>query len=186
MKRTRIFTLLIIIAVALTACTSSEAAYQPQPGVASTPVPPVGATALPGSTVAGVVVSTAVASSIGAIQGYPAVTSVPDTARLTPVPIPADGITPADNNRVFIMHPGERFLLNLGNSIYEWTVTVDNQAVLSRVVNITVIKGAQGVYEAHQPGQVILMATGDAPCRRSKPPCMLPSMMFQVTIQVQG
>ncbi len=39
---------------------------------------------------------------------------------------------------------------------YDWTVEVDNQNVLSRKLNVTVINGAQGIYEAHTPGTATL------------------------------
>ncbi len=186
MKYTSVSIYLVILAVIVTACSSPEVVYQPQPALNTPQGIPVAATPLPPSAAPGVVVSTAVASSIGAIQAPPSTTPASDNNLLTPQPIPTGGITVKDNQMTFTMHTGDRFLLNLGNPIYEWTVTVDNPAVLSRVVNVLVIQGAQGLYEAHQPGQAILTATGDPACRRSKPACMIPSMLFKITIQVQS
>jgi hypothetical protein len=103
----------------------------------------------------------------------------------TPQAIPAGGITLADNSETFLLHPGESFLLNLGMDMFNWTVTIDNQNVLGRVKNITVIRGAQGVYQAASQGQAVLSAVGDPFCRSSKPACMAPSLMFQVTVIVQ-
>ena len=79
---------------------------------------------------------------------------------------------------------GQRFLLNLGSE-YDWTVEVADQSIVSRVVNVTVIRGAQGLYEAKRPGQTTLTAVGDPPCRKAQPPCGAPSRMFQVQILVQ-
>jgi carboxyl-terminal processing protease len=79
---------------------------------------------------------------------------------------------------------GEQFLLKLGED-YNWTITVADPSVVSRVVNITVVRGAQGVYEAHQPGSTRLTATGDPVCRRSQPPCAAPSRLFQMQIIVE-
>lgn len=90
-----------------------------------------------------------------------------------------------DNGKTFILQPGERILLNLGMEPFKWTVTVDDQDVLSRVPNILVIAGTQGVYEAHHPGLANLTAAGDPLCRSSKPMCMMPSMIFQITVIVQ-
>jgi hypothetical protein len=82
------------------------------------------------------------------------------------------------------LHAGERFLLKLGEG-YNWTVTIADQSIISRVVNITVVRGAQGVYEAHQAGSTTLTATGDPVCRQSKPPCAMPSRLFQINVVVQ-
>ena len=111
----------------------------------------------------------------------------PPLPGIEPAPqvIPAAGITLADNGKTFLLHPGESVLLNLGMEIYDWTVTIDDQNVLSRVRNIMVIRGAQGVYQAAQAGQAVLSAEGDPLCRKSTPACMAPSLMFMVTIIVQ-
>ncbi len=103
----------------------------------------------------------------------------------TPQTIPTTGITLADSGKTFILHPGERFLLNLGLEQYNWSVSVDDQNVLSRVPNILVIRGAQGVYEARNPGQANLTATGNPACRNLTPKCMIPSLIFRIIVIVQ-
>jgi len=80
--------------------------------------------------------------------------------------------------------PGERFLLKLGEE-YNWTVTVADQSVVSRVVNITVVRGAQGLYEAHKIGSTTLTASGDPVCRHAQPPCAMPSRQFEVKVEVE-
>ncbi|MHB9031772.1 MAG: hypothetical protein ACYC6L_01865 [Anaerolineae bacterium] len=106
----------------------------------------------------------------------------------SPAPQPAPGgsqqITLGDNNKTITLAVNERVLLNLGEG-YTWNVTVADQSVISRVVNITVIRGAQGVYEAHKAGQTTLTAVGDPACRTAKPPCEQPSRSFSVTIVVK-
>ena len=102
-----------------------------------------------------------------------------------PQTIPANGITLGENGKIFILHPGESFLLNLGMEVYDWTVTIDDQNVLSRVKNIMVIRGAQGVYQATSLGIAVLSAVGDPLCRNSTPACMAPSILFKVTVIVQ-
>ena len=57
--------------------------------------------------------------------------------------------------------------------------------IVSRVIGITVVRGAQGVYVAHQPGSTQLTAAGDPVCRQSQPPCGAPSRLFQIQIVVQ-
>jgi len=44
-----------------------------------------------------------------------------------------------------------------------WGLTIDNQTVLSRVPHIMVIRGTQGVFVAHDIGEVKLSAVGDIP-----------------------
>jgi hypothetical protein len=102
-----------------------------------------------------------------------------------PQTIPTNGISLTDNGKTFSLHPGDSFLLNLGMESFDWTVTIDDQNVLSRVKNIMVVRGAQGVYQAAQAGQTLLRAEGDPLCRKSTPACMAPSIMFMVTIIVQ-
>ena len=99
--------------------------------------------------------------------------------------IPAGGITLSDNGKTFLVHPGDSFLLNLGMDTFDWTVTIDNQNVISRERNVMPIRGAQGVYQAAAMGQAVLSAEGDPLCRNSTPACMMPSLIFRVTIIVQ-
>jgi hypothetical protein len=81
------------------------------------------------------------------------------------------------------LHPGQRFLLALGEG-YEWTVTVADPAIVSRVINVLVMRGAQGLYEAHGPGATTLQASGDPTCRSAQPPCGAPSRLFGISIIV--
>ncbi len=116
----------------------------------------------------------------------PAVLPTLDPATPTPG-VPAQNglvVTLADDGKTFTIKVGERFLLMLGED-YQWSPISSDLSVLSRVPNIAVIRGAQGIYEAHKPGQAELTATGDLPCRSATPPCMAPSRLFKVTIVVQ-
>jgi hypothetical protein len=101
-----------------------------------------------------------------------------------------DGVNPNvitldNNNQLITLHPGETFLLKLGDEVYQWDIQIDNQAVISRVKNIAVIRGAQGVYEALQAGTALLTANGDPLCRQSKPACAMPSVHFALHVEVQ-
>ena len=73
----------------------------------------------------------------------------------------------------------ETFLLKLGEG-YDWNITIDDQTIISRVVNVMVVRGAQGLYEAHKPGSFTLTAFGDPICRGGTPPCAAPSQRFIV------
>ncbi|MHB8547094.1 MAG: hypothetical protein ACYDAJ_10050 [Nitrosotalea sp.] len=92
-------------------------------------------------------------------------------------------ITLGDNGKTIQISKGDRFLLKLGNG-YTWSLDIDNQTVVSRVPNIMVVEGAQGLYEAHNSGQAILTATGDPACLSSIPACGMPSILFKLTIAV--
>ena len=83
------------------------------------------------------------------------------------------------------MKVGDSFLLNLGSDFYDWTVEVDNQSVLSREKNVTVIKGAQGIYQALAAGTATLTASGNPQCLNSNPPCMSPSISVTITVIVK-
>lgn len=93
-------------------------------------------------------------------------------------------VTLNDRMQTITLNVGENFLLELGE-MFTWQVNISDQSVLSRVSNITVVKGAQGVYQAIKPGTVTLQATGDPLCRQSKPACGMPSILFELTVVVK-
>ena len=99
--------------------------------------------------------------------------------------LPANGVTLSENGGVFVMHVGESFLLNLGMDVYDWTVEVDSQNVIQRKLNLAVIRGAQGIYIAQNTGTATLTASGNPLCQQSNPPCMMPSILFSITVIVQ-
>lgn len=93
-------------------------------------------------------------------------------------------VTLAGNNSTIRIQPGDRFLLNLGED-YTWgPVEFSDSAVAGRVVGITVIRGAQGVFEGRAVGTTTLTTSGDPACRQSNPPCASPSLAFRMTIVV--
>ena len=93
-------------------------------------------------------------------------------------------ITLANNGQTVTLHVDQTFLLDLGLG-YQWSLNLDNQNVISRIPNISVIRGAQGIYRAHQPGTATLTATGDPDCRQATPACAIPSVLFTLHIIVQ-
>lgn len=100
-----------------------------------------------------------------------------------PTPGPIGDVTLADNGKTIQMVVGQSFLLKLGLG-YDWNISVSDQNVISRVKNIAVIVGAQGVYDALAKGTAVLSAVGDPQCRTDTPTCTSPSIMFSVTIIV--
>ena len=92
-------------------------------------------------------------------------------------------ITLQNNNNSIHIHAGDSFLLKLGDS-FTWNITIDNQTVVSRVPNVMVIRGAQGIYDAHNLGEAVLTAIGDPLCRQTMPQCELASIMFRLNIIV--
>ena len=94
-------------------------------------------------------------------------------------------ITLDDNDKTTTLQVNETFLLKLGE-FYDWNITIDDQTIVSRVVNVLVVKGAQGIYRAHKPGSAMLTATGDPICRKTTPPCQAPSILFKLNIVVTG
>ncbi len=101
----------------------------------------------------------------------------------TPDPGSTLTITLDNNNRSIRLHVNQEFLLKRGEG-YQWTINLDHQDVVSRIPYIAVIRGAQGVYLAHQPGTATLTANGDPLCRQSIPACAIASISFTLHIKV--
>lgn len=151
------------------------ASLQVEPDFTETSIP-----VLPSATAISVEVSTAVNIVVDiptATETVPAGSN--DTKPLTVY------ITMEDNGKTINMKVGDSFLLKLGSDFYDWSVDVDNQDVISREIGITAIRGAQGIYLAHAPGSTKLTASGNPQCLNSTPPCLAPSILFEVTVIVQ-
>lgn len=94
-------------------------------------------------------------------------------------------VTLADDGQTITLQVNETFLLKLGEE-YDWNITIDDQTVVSRVPNVLVVRGAQGLYRAHKEGNSTMTAIGDPICRRDQPPCGAPSREFRINIVVAG
>lgn len=88
-------------------------------------------------------------------------------------------VTLADDGQTLRLAVDAHFLLALGWD-YDWRVEVTDPSVVRRVINISVVRGAQGVYEARKPGKSDLVATGIPGCRSSTPPCSKPTRTFRI------
>jgi hypothetical protein len=133
-------------------------------------------------------------STVGGPAVDPAATAAPSltSAPSSPSPAATPGslvVTLGDVDKTVTMHVGERFLLNLGLGgelePYDWQAVPTDPSIVSRVPNVLTVRGSQGLYEAHKPGQTELTATGEAQCRQLQPPCAVPSRSFNVTVQVE-
>jgi len=183
---------------------SSACASQPAPSIipASTnAVQPDVSTSIPveGTSVSGIVQLTPTMAPASTMMVQPNVsTSIPaestssaggivQIAPDTP-PGPSVGeektVTLDDRGKTVSLAVGDDFLLKLGEQ-YTWDISVSDQSIISRIRNITVIRGAQGVYHALKPGTATLTASGDPLCRQSQPACAMPSILFEVTIEVK-
>lgn len=103
-----------------------------------------------------------------------------DNAQSTPT---IKTVTLDDNDKSIYINNGERFLVKLGSN-FIWHIQIDNETVASRVVNIMVVKDAQGVYEVHNSGIATMTGVGDPLCRTSMPPCEIHSVLFKINIIV--
>jgi ABC-type transport system substrate-binding protein len=114
-------------------------------------------------------------------QAYPA-PAVSPTVVIMQQP---QAVTLEDEGKTIMMKVGDRFLLNLGTGIYEWTLSIGNQTVLSRVKNVMTIQGSQGLFETLKAGSTLLHADGDPLCAQAKPACKMPSRLFTITVVVE-
>jgi predicted secreted protein len=94
-------------------------------------------------------------------------------------------VTLADNGKTITLQVNETFLLKLGAE-YDWNIKIDDQKIISRVPNVAVVAGAQGIYKAHQKGRTKLTAIGNPVCRKDKPPCEAPTRTFSIQVVVTG
>jgi hypothetical protein len=125
---------------------------------------------------------------------YPSLGNLPTNTPAYPAPVDSPtavtlqqpkAVTLEDEGKTISMKVGDRFLLNLGTAIYEWTLSIDDQTVLSRVKNVMTIQGSQGLFEALKVGTTRLQADGDPLCARANPACKMPSRLFTITVLVE-
>jgi hypothetical protein len=98
----------------------------------------------------------------------------------TPTSTPA--LTQNYNGKTFIVHKGERFVLTLGDMMWNLSFTPDT--IVNRVKNIATLKGSQGVYTADTVGTTVLKAEGRPICAEGQM-CAQYIVQFTSTIVVQ-
>jgi hypothetical protein len=157
----------------------------PVPGVGTSPLPAEITAAAPAPEAATAAAAPSPSATAAAPAPVVATAGLPpaETPAATGAPGPTPTVTLDDNGGTIRLRPGQRFLLMLGEG-YNWTVTVADPNIASRVIGVLVVRGAQGLYEAHTAGETALNATGDPVCRSARPPCAMPTRLFGVTIAV--
>lgn len=93
-------------------------------------------------------------------------------------------ITFDNAGRTIRLTVGERFLLFLEKSGYEFSPEVLDTSVLRKVDDIDIVSGSQGVFEAVKAGSTKLTALGELPCHKSTPACLAPALFFELNIVV--
>ena len=91
-------------------------------------------------------------------------------------------VTQQDNGKTVVLYKGEAFLLNLGDM--DWTLSISNPNIISRVKNIMVIRGAQGIYRTDNIGTTTLSAQGRPHCDTGQM-CAQYIVNFSTTIVVK-
>ena len=90
-------------------------------------------------------------------------------------------VTLADNGSTLHLAVGQRFLLELGESL-TWVVTIADPHVVAPVAGVAPSPGTQGLYEALAPGSTVVSAVGSAPC--SSGACPLFRIGLRITVVV--
>jgi hypothetical protein len=99
------------------------------------------------------------------------------TIRFTvpPQPVTYDA-TMADNGKTFVMNIGDKLRINLDYG-YGWSTISD--------FNPAILMGAADGYFALASGTSTLTMTGDPVCHNLTPPCLMPSILYTITVIVQ-
>jgi hypothetical protein len=117
-------------------------------------------------------------------------TAPPSSTTSTTNAPPTDGdvvVTQADDGKTFSLHEGQRLIVNLTGD--GWTYTepdTDDATVLPRISGSAddVSGDASARFTGAAAGTAQVTSTKDARCRKSNPPCMTPSYLFKVTVNV--
>lgn len=91
-------------------------------------------------------------------------------------------LTMADNGTTLNVQVGDSIELRLDPS-FTWSVSISDPNVLHHPP-VALVRGVQALYQAAEPGQDTITATGDPPCRQATPACGAPSVAFSATIVV--
>ncbi len=124
----------------------------------------------------------------GSVMYPSATTTAPQPTTTSP---PATGetvsVTQDDNGKTFTLRPGQHLVVTLNESGYIWSEPdTDNSAVLTRTA-VSANPSSDRVtasFDAKKSGQAHVSASKDLPCRNASPPCMAPTQLWQITVNV--
>jgi hypothetical protein len=94
-------------------------------------------------------------------------------------------ITLDDGGKTINLKVGEKFMLILKKDSYDWTPTIFDPSIIKQVEDASIIPGAQGIFQAEQQGSTLLEAIGELACHKANPPCLAPSLTFEVSFVVE-
>ncbi|MBA3653453.1 MAG: hypothetical protein H0W70_04595 [Actinobacteria bacterium] len=122
---------------------------------------------------------------------YPSATTVaPPRATTTSAPPSTNDtvmVSQDDNGKTFTLRPGQHLVVSLSDPGWRWSEPdTDNSTVLARTA-VSANPGSDHVtasFDAKKTGQAHVSASKDAPCRAANPPCMTPTYLWQITVNV--
>lgn len=91
-------------------------------------------------------------------------------------------VTLNDGEKTIEFNVGDKFILVLNRDPYKWEASVGNTAVLRVADDVLPVLGAIAIFEVVGKGQTGLTALGSLACHSSNPPCLAPSLRFEVNI----
>ena len=94
-------------------------------------------------------------------------------------------VTLKDNGKTLTVRSGERFLINLRQPPYGWSITSQDAGIIQLLRVSTEIADSQGVFRAGRRGKALLSGVGELPCHKENPPCMAATLNFEVHIVVE-
>jgi len=98
------------------------------------------------------------------------------TVQFTASTITTYEATIMENGKTFSMKIGDNLKINLDWS-YNWSVI--------SISDISIINGSQSVFQARAPGSSTLTAYGNPKCYSETPPCLVPLLIYTVSVIVQ-
>jgi len=123
----------------------------------------------------------AVIGILAFLAGTPAQAGAPPTSTQAPASAQTITILPEDNGQTFNIQAGDRVVVKLGTDL-NWTVDLDPTGILVPVPGVgTLVRGVQGIYQAVQPGTVVLTASGRPNCSGDQ---VCPDFIQQVQVTI--
>ena len=96
-------------------------------------------------------------------------------------------VTQADDGKTFTLSRGQHLVVTLDDPSWQWSdPDTDNAKVLARTA-VSANPSSTHVtasFDAKTNGQAHVSASKDAPCRYAQPPCMVPTYLWQITVNV--